>query len=889
MRPEHWLFTIPLRLRSLFRWAQADQELDDELRDHLERKTEEYIAQGTTEEEAHRRARLDLEGFEQTKEKCRDARRVNWIQDLVQDLRYSLRMLRKSPGFTAVAVLTLALGIGANTAVFSSVDALMLRSLPYPEADRLVSISLNYLPEAAYERFREGTRTLDLAGFQYVGLNLSGNAEAVRLKGATVSDNFFSVLGVHAAQGRIFERGDNAAGRDHIAVLSYPIWQNRFAGDPNVIGRVIPIDGVDREIVGIMPAGFGFPNREIDIWVPFVLQSPDLWGNWVQMFGRMKPGITIDQARAEMKSLVPQVLAIFPWAMPKGWGNWLGVISTQRRLIGDLRTKLLLMLGAVGLVLLIACANVANLLLARAASRQREIAVRGALGAGQGRIVRQLITESVLLAVLGGAAGLALAPLGMQLVRRIVPENELPITGVSLDLRVLAFVATAAMLTGILFGVAPALRARRVDIDQALRATARSSISRERRRLSSSLVVIETALAMLLAIAAGLLVRSIWQLSHESTGFNPDALVTASLTPSNAMCPPGFGQNRGQGRDQASQKCLAYYDAVLTEVHNTPGVGSAAYTDIVPFGELRNTVIAVENNPQYTERSPYQMLVFNVGPAYFQTLGIPLLAGRAFTDQDDMNSPGVVIVSRNLAQRLWPGQNPIGKRLKPSWMKEWREVVGVVDEARAFGMSPGAWANPDGGVLYYPARQGMVSPPSQLILVVRTAVPEQISAALPRLIAQINSTVPVTKIRTMKEVIAEYNSAPRTTSWLFTAFSVIALLLGAIGIYSLISYTVTAQTQEIGIRMALGAERGEVLRRILLHGLGLAISGILIGAVAAVGLTRLLRAFLYGVSPTDPVTFVAVALVLIGVAGLAAYLPGRRAMRVDPMVALRYE
>jgi putative ABC transport system permease protein len=404
------------------------------------------------------------------------------------------------------------------------------------------------------------------------------------------------------------------------------------------------------------------------------------------------------------------------------------------------------------------------------------------------------VTESVLLALLGGVAGLALAPAGMQLVRRIVPENELPVSGISLDYRVLLFVAAVAMLTGILFGIVPALRANRFDVEQALRANARSSGTRERRRLSSSLVVTETALAMVLAVAAGLLVRSLWQLSHESTGFNPDALVTGLLTPSYSMCVPGYGQERGTGRDVASVKCLAFYDAVLAGVRNTPGVESAAYTDIVPFGELRNTVIAADGT-QYTEQSPYQMLFFQVGPEYFHTLGIPILAGRTFTEQDNMNSPGVVVVSRVLAQRLWPGQNPIGKRVKPSWMKEWRTVVGVVDEVRAFGMSP-AWASNDqDGVLYYPARQGMVAPPTYLILVARTPVPDRIAAALPGIVANVNSGVPITKIRTMRDVIAESNSSPRTTSLLFTAFSSLALVLGAIGIYSLISYSVTAQTQ----------------------------------------------------------------------------------------------
>ena len=397
--------------------------------------------------------------------------------------------------------------------------------------------------------------------------------------------------------------------------------------------------------------------------------------------------------------------------------------------------------------------------------------------------------------------------------------------------------------------------------------------------------MIETALAMVLAVTAGLLVRSLWVLSHEQTGFNPDALVTASLTPSSSLCAPEFGDVR----KDVPARCAAFYEFVMAAVRSTPGVASVAYSDIVPFGELRNSVIAVEDNPQYTPQSPYQMLEFNVSTSYFQTMGIPLLAGRAFTDQDSPTSPGVVIVSRNLAQKIWPGENPIGKRIKPSWMKDWRTVVGVADEIKAFGMSPGEWASPEGGAVYYPTRQGMVSPPSDLILIARTPAPEQFAAALPAIIARVNSTVPVTKIRTMHEVIADSNAAPRTTTWLFTAFSAIALLLGAIGIYSLISYSVSARTQEIGIRMALGAERSEVLRQILRQGLVLAGVGIAAGALASLVLGRLLRTLLYGVGSADPVTFMSVAGVLIVTATAAAYLPARRAASVDPITALRYE
>jgi putative ABC transport system permease protein len=554
-------------------------------------------------------------------------------------------------------------------------------------------------------------------------------------------------------------------------------------------------------------------------------------------------------------------------------------------MVGDLRAKLLLLMGAVGLVLLIACANVANLLLSRAASRQREIAVRTALGAARGRIVRQLITESIVLALLGGGAGLALAPLGMTLVRRMIPENHLPMSGVSLDLRVLSFVAAVAMLTGILFGLAPAWRARRVDIEQALKSQARSSMSRQRRRLSASLVILETAFAMVLAIGAGLLMKSLWAMTHQETGFRTESLVTATLTPSPTMCGRGFGNLQVR----VTSRCAPFFDSVLERTAATPGVEAAAYAGVLPYRDLQNTVVAVENHPQYAATSPYQTMVYLVSPTYFRTMSIPLIGGRTFNEQDTASSPAVVIVSRNMAQRVWPGENPIGKRVMPSWMKEWRTVVGVVDEVRAFAVSPGSAFDPAAGAIYYPHTQGIVGPPTELTLVIRTANAPAILSAVPRIVSEVNASVPVTHVQTMEQIISDSITTPRTTTWLFTAFSAMALLLGAIGIYSLVSYSVSARTREIGIRMALGAERATVVREILAEGMTLAGIGIALGTGAALGGARLLRTMLYGVQPGDPATFVLVAAVLAVAAMAAAYVPARRAASVDPMAALRYE
>lgn len=879
------LFRIWRRLGFGLRRARLRAELQAEMEQHVEMLARDLEAQGMAPDLARLRARQRFGNILTTRETSGRSWGFPTLDSFLHDVRFGFRMLVRAPGFSAVVVLSLAVGIGANTAVFSAVNALLLRRLPLPEPDRVVSVYLSYLPTAAYESFKERSRSVDLAAFYFTGMNLEGQGSSVRLNATGVSGNYFSVLGVPSFRGRTIQQGDNSPGRNRIVVLSQALWRSRFGGDETIVGRMIRLEGTQYQVVGVMPASFAFPNRETELWVPFNVTDPDLWGTWVQMMGRLRPGATVDQARAEIKALMPQVLAIFPWPMPKGWGNWADVIPTQKRMVGDLRTKLILLMGAVALVLLIACANVANLLQSRATSRQQEIAVRTALGAGQGRLVRQLMTESILLSLLGGVAGLALAPLGIRLVRTMIPENQLPMTGVSLDLRVLAFVGIVAMLTGIICGVLPALRVRRMNLEQTLRTEGHASTSRDRKRISSSLVVIQTAVAMVLGISAGLLVRSLWVLSHEQTGFASESLVTGLLTPSNSMCPSQYGDTRVS----TPSACNAFYDSVLDKVSSYPGVESAAFTNIVPFGNVMNTVLAVDGNAQYSASSPYQLFVFNVSPQYFRTLGTQVVMGRDFNDADRQGSPAVVILTRNAAERMWPGQDPIGRRVRPSWMQEWRTVVGVVDDIRLYGVQPGAWADPTLGAVYYPARQGMVAPPKDLNLVVRTSEPAQLAAALPQIVSHVNPGVPVSQIQTMQELISDSISAPRTTTWLFSAFSGIALLLGAIGTYSLISYSVASRTHEIGIRMALGAERGRVLFDTLRQGLTLTLVGTAIGAAAALGTGRLLRGLLYHVQPTDLRTFALVAGLLLVSGIIAAYLPARRAASVDPLSALRHE
>jgi predicted permease len=886
------------RLRMRRRRDQLDHTLREEMQQHVELLTAELVARGTSPEEARLTARRRFGNPTLVREQSRDWWGFPSFESFLQDLRFGLRLLLRSPAVSLLAIATLALGIGANTAVFSAVNALLLRPLPFAQPERLVTAwssgGWTYVPLGVYLAYAERTRTMDLAACGAIGANLTGQGEAVRLDSMFVSANFFSMLGVNPEIGRSFQAGENLPGSDRVVILSHALWQSRFHSDRNILGRMITLDGVDREVVGVMPRDFDFP-RKTELWIPYQKNNSNAWGMlWVAVLGRLRPGVSLDNARAELKTLTPQIVPLIPWHMPAGYAKDADVLALQEQMVAGFRTKLLLLLGAVGLVLLIACANVANLLLARAAGREREMAVRTALGAGRARLLRQLITESILLAGLGGGAGLLLAAITTAMLRDRLPKLlvsgygfGLAASPAVLDGRVLAFVCAIALSTGIVFGLAPAFRVRHVNVEQALKANVRASSSRHRRRLSSVLVICETALAMLLAVAAGLLVRSLWQLSHEAPGFNPHALLTASFTPSMTMCPSQGGISLAQA--SGANRCAAFYDALLARVRSTPGVESAAFSDCVPYGKIRNTVIAAEDNPHYSADSPYQVLDYNVSPTYFQTLSIPLLRGRSFTEHDDLRAPAVVIVSRDMAERLWPGQNPIGKRVKPSWMNDWREVVGEVADVRPFGMSPGAWADPAFGAIYFPYRQGLVGPPPWLVIVIRTSNAGGLATALPAMAAEINPNIPVTEISTMQQVISESITAPRSITWLFGGFSALALVLGAIGLYSLISYSVTSHTHEIGIRMALGAERATVLRSVLLQGLALAGTGVLIGLVAAILVGSLLQSLLYGVQPSDPATFAGVAVVLILVALAAAYIPARRAASIAPMSALRYE
>jgi len=884
MRPEHWLYTIPLRVRSLFRRAQADQELDDELRDHLEQKTEEYVAQGMTQEEAHRRARLNLGGIEQTKEKCRDARRVNWIQDFAQDLRFGLRMLRKSPGFTIVAVLTLALGIGANTAIFSVVNTVLVRPLPYPDSDRLVQIwSTNPNTNrwgmwTAYPRFedwrRQNTVFEEMATVRTWVISIKGGDHPESLSGVITSSQIFQLLRVQPMLGRGFLPEEDQPGHDHVIILSYGLWQRRFGSDRGVIGHTVDVDDQRYTVIGVMAPDFRFPpdlsvSNRVDAWLP---PAPDpsrneRVSNNYYTFARLKPGGTLAQAQAEMDAINHGLAE--KYAEDRGLG--VKVAGWQRQVGSEVRPALLILLGAISLVLLIACANVANLLLARGATRRREAALRQALGAGRARLIRQFLTESVLLAIFGGVSGLLLGYEVLELFVRLAPDIP-RLNETTIDLHVLIFSAALTIGTGLIFGIAPALQGYKADVQDSLKESgSRLTIGSTGARARSVLVVAEIALALMLLAGAGLLIRSFVQLQQVDPGFNPKSLLTAFV-----MLPPS--------KYLEPQRQAVFFREVMDRITSLPGVECAGAADSAPMLTNDTGPVSIEGHPVRPDEMEIQAERPKITPDYFCAMGIRLLRGRTFTWADSEGSLPVAIVNESAAGQYWPNEDAMGKRVKleDGSAPVWRQVVGIVGNVRQDSLVEAG--RPE---VYAPLLQ---VPVPYMALTIRTrANPAALTAGVRHAVMAVDKDQPLFKIKTMEQVVEDSVAGRRFQMSLLATFAAIALGLAAIGIYGLMSYTVSQRTHEIGIRMALGAKRGDVLHLVVRHGMMLAVVGVLVGTVGALLLTRFLSGMLYGVGVNDPTTLFSVATLLIGVAALASYIPAQRATRVDPMVALRYE
>jgi predicted permease len=871
------------RLRALLRRGEMDRELEEELRYHLEREAELNLRGGMTPEEARRAALRDFGGVEQTRELCREARGVRMFQDLWQDLRYGARKLRQSPGFTLVAVMTLALGIGANTAIFSVVNAVLLRPLPFEQPEQLVRVfgtnarRSNFTRPHSYLNFndlRAQNQTFEaLAAYGGASAALSGAEAPEQITGVIASGDIFRVLGTKPLMGRLLEPGDERPGGSNAVVISHGLWLRRFGGDPQIVGRAIKLDGRAREIVGVTPPDFGFEfvTDAADFWTPIDPTASGYQARgaiFLEAIGRLKPGVSVEQAGTDLGVVASRLEQQY---QDSNAGIGVRLASAQEELVGDVRQTLLVLLGAVGFVLLIACANVANLLLARAAGRHREIAVRSALGAGRGRIVRQLLTESLLLALAGGALGLLFALWGVRLLSAFVPENVPRFGETSTDLRVLGFTLAASVLTGLLFGLAPALQSSRFDLNEALKEGGRGGTDgRGRARVRGLLVVSEVALSLVLLIGAGLLVKSFFNLRNTNPGFDPSDTLTASLSLSPV-------------RYDTDEEVADFYRLLVERVRQLPGVESAGAVTPLPLsGNNLSFSFSVVGQPPLPPGQRQSASARFVTPDYFRAQGVPLRAGRVFTDADKAGAPGAVIVNEAFARRYLPGVEPLGQRLRLGFNNIEGEVVGVVGDMRG-----GSLASTPVPEYYVP--QAVVAF-SDLTLVVRTAGdPASLTAALRRVVSEMDREQPLYDVRTMESLVARSVARQRFSMTLVGVFAVLAMLLSAVGIFSVMSSLVAQRSHEIGIRMALGARPRHILSMVVRHGVGLTLVGVAVGLAAAVALTRLMSGLLYEVSATDPVVYGGITALLAAVALLACYLPARRATKVDPLIALRYE
>ncbi len=803
------------------------------------------------------------------------------MSTLWQDARYGLRMLWKSPGFTLVAVLALALGIGANTAIFSVVNAVLLRPLAYPESERLVwlegvnpaqGITDSNMSVPDFADWQDQRQVFEqLAGFVTGGSLLTSGDETERVRGTSVTANFFPMLRTNAVKGRALQAEDAQKGRDDVAVLSYGLWQRRFGADPRIVGNKVAVGGTSMTVVGVMPPGFDYP-AQTEMWFPFTLDpaAERRDNRYMEVVARLKPGVTLTQAQAQLDTINARLAQTYR-ETNTGWS--VRVTNLRERMVGELRPALLVLLGAVAFVLLIACANVANLLLARATARQREIAVRTALGARRLRIVRQLLTESVLLSLIGGALGLLLSVWLTDVLVAISPANTPRFDEIHPDARVFAFTLGITVVTGLLFGLAPALQASRPDLNEALKEGGRSGAEGSRRnRLRSLLMVSEIALSFMLLAGAGLLIKSFVRLRDVSPGFNAANVLTVRVA-----LPAARFTDKAQKAEMLRQ---------LTErVSHLPGVQTAGAVLSLPLGGDTFNVgrsFIREGRPLTPEESANAGYLVAT-PGYFRTLQIPLIAGRSFTDQDTEQAPKVIIINETLARQHWPGESPIGKRLTV-WRDEKfaREIVGVVGDTKA------TLDTQAGAQMYVPYAQDAGW--GSMTLAVRTTVePSSLAAALRGEIRALDKSVPVYNVKTLNEVVAVSVAPQRTTMLLLSAFAAIALLLALIGIYGVTAYYVTQRTHEIGIRLALGATARDVLQLIIGQGIRLTLFGVGLGLAGAFALTRLMKSLLFEVQATDPLSFSLIALLLTLVAFLACWLPARRATKVDPLVALRYE
>ena len=804
---------------------------------------------------------------------------------MITDLRYAFRMLMKSPGFSSIAIITLALGIGANAAIFSVVNAVLLRPLPFPHADQLVRIfgaqpQLAKAPSSPANFLdwqKQNQVFTGIAAYNGKGFNAIGGEQPERLRGLAVSADLFSILQIQPRLGRAFSAEEDRAGRGDVIVISDTLWQRRFGGDRNVIGQTVILNDKNYTVIGVMPPGFAFPDIRTELWAPLAFDAKEAAvrdTNYLAVIARLKPGVSFEQASAQMATLAHQQEIQNPTT---NTGVGVKLVTLNDQIVGDIRPVLLVLLGAVGFVLLIACANVANLFLARAATRQKEMAIRSALGANRWRMIRLLLIESVLIALLGGGFGLFLAYWGIDLLVVLKPANLPRIAEIGLDRNVFAFTLGLSLLTGIAFGLVPAFQASKADVNDALKEGSRgASGGPARQRMRNFLVVSEVALSLVLLIGAGLMIRSFARLLAVDPGFKADHVMTEEVSLPESKYP-------------TNDKQAAFFQRVEQGLRTISGVQFAAVASYLPFDGSDSTGFDVEgrapSSPGQRPMTDYRL----ISADYFRAMGIPLRKGRAFNDRDNASAPGVVIINETLARQFFPNEDPIGKRIGLSGPTDWREIVGVTGDVRNYGLDEEV--KPESYIPYLQSAPGyLAGVASRMALIARTgSQPAGFAAAMTNQVQALDKNQPVTYVKTMESYLAESLAQRRFNMLLLGVFATLALVLAAIGIYGVIAYTVTQRRHELGIRVALGAGAADILKLVLRHAMAMTFVGIAIGLACAFALTRFMGTLLYRIAATDPLTFIGLAALLTLVALVATFIPARRAMKVDPMVALRYE
>jgi predicted permease len=874
------------RLLFYARRDQFDRELEEEMRFHLEMKAEENLAAGISPEEARYAARRQFGNQTLLREVSRDMWSFRFLETLARDLRYGLRVLVKNPGFTLVAIITLGLGIGANTAIFSVVNAVLLRPLPYPHAERMVYVLEGSLSDPKLERSYSPQNFIDIrsrnqsfdsySSLSYVSFTLTGDQQPEALIGLLATTDFGRVAGMAPALGRVFTAEENAPGKDHVALISDGLWKRRFGADPQIVGRSVQLNGEPFAIIGVMPPNFNFPSPGIDVWAPLDLSKRDRKHGFLQGVARLKPDVTVEQARADLRNIAEQIKK-----ETQGFERdfTMKVKTMREHLFGNLKRPLMILLGAVAMVLLVACVNVANLMLGRATARWKEMALRSALGASRWSLVRLLLVESALLGVIGGALGLWVAKYG---VGALVAINSAAVTTgekIAIDGYVIAFTILISLFAVALFGLAPALQATKTDLSRALRENSRSAAGARRLKLMrGALVVAEISLSLVLLVSAGLLLESLWKLLNVNPGFRAENVVTCRIDLPLAKYP--------EERRQAE-----FFRRLLEQAQAIPGVESAGLVTSLPFSGSRGTSsFSIDGRPGSRGNNGQSADRHQVAPGYFATMGIPLLAGRDFTDSDDMEHPSVVIINETAAKRFWPNENPLGRRITIGMGQEARlygkavsrEIIGVVGNVKHEELKDDF--QPE---MYIPAWH---LPALNMYLIVRgKASAESLINKIRHAVQSVDPEQPIRRAQLLETAIARTVAPQRLVAVLLLLFAGLALTLAIVGIYGVMSYSVAQRTQEIGVRMALGARSSDVLMLILRQGMTLALIGVGIGLPVSVALTRLMKGLLYGVSPNDPLTFVGIALLLTGITLLAALVPARRATKVDPITSLRSE